>query len=45
MNTNPDVKIYEYDAVIVGAGLAGLAAAKELQKQENEQRSLQNFTH
>ena len=30
MNTNPDVKIYEYDAVIVGAGLAGLAAAKEL---------------
>ncbi len=25
-----DVKIYEYDAVIVGAGLAGLAAAKEL---------------
>ncbi len=30
MSTNPDVKIYEYDAVIVGAGLAGLAAAKEL---------------
>ncbi|WP_294954689.1 FAD-binding protein [Sulfurovum sp.] len=30
MNTNSDVKIYEYDAVIVGAGLAGLAAAKEL---------------
>jgi len=25
-----DVKIYKYDAVIVGAGLAGLAAAKEL---------------
>jgi len=25
-----DVKIYEYDAVVVGAGLAGLAAAKEL---------------
>ncbi len=25
-----DVKIYEYDAIIVGAGLAGLAAAKEL---------------
>jgi len=25
-----DVKIYQYDAVIVGAGLAGLAAAKEL---------------
>jgi len=25
-----DVKIYEYDVVIVGAGLAGLAAAKEL---------------
>jgi succinate dehydrogenase / fumarate reductase flavoprotein subunit len=25
-----DVKIYEYDAVIVGAGLAGLAAAREL---------------
>jgi len=25
-----DVKIYEYDAVIVGSGLAGLAAAKEL---------------
>lgn len=25
-----DIKIYEYDAVIVGAGLAGLAAAKEL---------------
>ncbi len=25
-----DVEIYEYDAVIVGAGLAGLAAAKEL---------------
>jgi len=24
------IKIYEYDAVIVGAGLAGLAAAKEL---------------
>ncbi len=32
MNINPDVKIYEYDAVIVGAGLAGLAAAKELTK-------------
>jgi len=29
MNLN-DVKIYEYDVVIVGAGLAGLAAAKEL---------------
>jgi len=27
-----DVKIYEYDAVVVGAGLAGLAAAKELQE-------------
>ena len=25
-----DVKIYEYDVVIVGAGIAGLAAAKEL---------------
>ena len=25
-----DVKVYEYDAVVVGAGLAGLAAAKEL---------------
>ena len=25
-----DIKIYKYDAVIVGAGLAGLAAAKEL---------------
>ncbi len=25
-----DVKIYEYDAVVVGAGLAGLVAAKEL---------------
>jgi len=25
-----DIKIYEYDAVVVGAGLAGLAAAKEL---------------
>jgi len=25
-----DVQIYQYDAVIVGAGLAGLAAAKEL---------------
>ncbi len=25
-----DVKIYEYDAVVVGAGLAGLAAAKKL---------------
>ncbi len=25
-----DVKIYEYDAVVVGAGLAGLAAAREL---------------
>jgi len=25
-----DVKIYEYDVVVVGAGLAGLAAAKEL---------------
>jgi len=23
-----DVKIYQYDAVVVGAGLAGLAAAK-----------------
>jgi len=30
MNETSDVKIYEYDAVIVGAGLAGLAAAKEL---------------
>ena len=27
-----DVKIYEYDVVIVGAGLAGLAAAKELKE-------------
>jgi succinate dehydrogenase / fumarate reductase flavoprotein subunit len=27
-----DVKIYQYDAVIVGAGLAGLAAAKELKE-------------
>jgi succinate dehydrogenase / fumarate reductase flavoprotein subunit len=26
------VKIYEYDAVVVGAGLAGLAAAKELKE-------------
>lgn len=25
-----DIEIYGYDAVIVGAGLAGLAAAKEL---------------
>jgi len=24
-----DVKIYEYDVVVVGAGLAGLAAARE----------------
>jgi len=30
MNDTSDVKIYEYDAVIVGSGLAGLAAAKEL---------------
>ncbi len=30
MSTNSDIKIYEYDAVIVGSGLAGLAAAKEL---------------
>jgi len=30
MSNNSDVKIYEYDAVIVGSGLAGLAAAKEL---------------
>ena len=27
-----DVKIYQYDAVIVGAGLAGLAAANELKE-------------
>jgi len=27
-----DVKIHQYDAVIVGAGLAGLAAAKELKE-------------
>ena len=27
-----DVEIYQYDAVIVGAGLAGLAAAKELKE-------------
>ncbi|HGZ70303.1 MAG TPA: FAD-dependent oxidoreductase [Nitratifractor sp.] len=27
-----DVKVYEYDAVVVGAGLAGLAAAKELKE-------------
>jgi succinate dehydrogenase / fumarate reductase flavoprotein subunit len=27
-----DVKIYQYDAVVVGAGLAGLAAAKELKE-------------
>jgi succinate dehydrogenase / fumarate reductase flavoprotein subunit len=27
-----EVKIYQYDAVIVGAGLAGLAAAKELKE-------------
>ena len=30
MNNTSDVKIYEYDAVIIGSGLAGLAAAKEL---------------
>jgi succinate dehydrogenase / fumarate reductase flavoprotein subunit len=30
MSKNAHVKIYEYDAVIVGSGLAGLAAAKEL---------------
>ena len=30
MSKNLDIKIYEYDAVIVGSGLAGLAAAKEL---------------
>jgi len=30
MNDTSDVKIYEYDAVIIGSGLAGLAAAKEL---------------
>ena len=30
MNDTSDVKIYEYDAVVVGSGLAGLAAAKEL---------------
>ena len=30
MSNNSDVTIYEYDAVIVGSGLAGLAAAKEL---------------
>jgi len=30
MSKTSDVKIYEYDAVIVGSGLAGLAAAKEL---------------
>ena len=30
MSKNSDIKIYEYDAVIVGSGLAGLAAAKEL---------------
>ncbi len=30
MSKNSNVKIYEYDAVIVGSGLAGLAAAKEL---------------
>ncbi len=30
MSKPSDVKIYEYDAVIVGSGLAGLAAAREL---------------
>jgi len=30
MSKTSDIKIYEYDAVIVGSGLAGLAAAKEL---------------
>jgi len=30
MSKNSNVTIYEYDAVIVGSGLAGLAAAKEL---------------
>lgn len=30
MSNNSDVTIYKYDAVIVGSGLAGLAAAKEL---------------
>jgi len=30
MSKTSELKIYEYDAVIVGSGLAGLAAAKEL---------------
>ena len=30
MSKPSDVKIYEYDAVIVGSGLSGLAAAREL---------------
>jgi succinate dehydrogenase / fumarate reductase flavoprotein subunit len=30
MSKHSDIKIYEYDAVVVGSGLAGLAAAKEL---------------
>ncbi|CAA6803652.1 MAG: Succinate dehydrogenase flavoprotein subunit (EC [uncultured Sulfurovum sp.] len=30
MSKTSDIKIYEYDAVVVGSGLAGLAAAKEL---------------
>jgi len=30
MSKNSDIKIYKYDAVVVGSGLAGLAAAKEL---------------
>jgi len=40
-----DVKIYEYDAVIVGSGLAGLAAAKELTEAGKKQLLSQNFTH
>ena len=39
------IPIYTYDAVIVGAGLAGCAAARELQKAGKKVAVVTNYIH